>query len=239
LALICERVSGQSFAGFCQSRIFDPLEMTRSFINDSFVKLIPGRAGGYYEETGRWFNAPLTDTVIGPTNVYSTVEDLAKWDENFYTGKVGGLDVIERVHRPGRLNDGTEVDYAFGLMVGPMHQHRGWLMIEHGGGQGGYGSHMVRFPELHLSVVVLFNHFLWEMREYAIKVADLFLEDKTEQHTAADESAAQVETAPPLTLSVEQLKKRRARISTSIALLCARSPLLKVDFSMEGSIWCR
>ena len=48
LAQICERVSGQSFATFCQERIFDPLGMTRSVINDSFWKIIPGRAQGYY-----------------------------------------------------------------------------------------------------------------------------------------------------------------------------------------------
>jgi CubicO group peptidase (beta-lactamase class C family) len=208
LALICERVSEQSFDGFCRRRIFDPLGMTRSFINDSFVKVIHDRASGYYVEADRCFNAPLTNTVVGPSNVYSTVEDLVKWDESFYTGKVGGLAVIERLHRPGRLNDGTELDYAFGLMVGPMHQHRGWMMVEHGGGQGGYGSHMVRFPELHLSVVVLFNHFLWEMREYAIKVADLFLEDNTEQRTAADEPASADKAVAPATIDVVQLKEK-------------------------------
>ncbi len=95
LALICEQVSGQSFATFCHERMFGPLGMTRSVVNDSFVKLIPGRALGYYDdEQGNWFNAPLTDSVIGPTNVYTTVEDLVKWDENFYTGEIGGRAVI-------------------------------------------------------------------------------------------------------------------------------------------------
>lgn len=50
LALICEQVSGQSFATFCHERMFGPLGMTRSVINDSFVKLIPGRALGYYND---------------------------------------------------------------------------------------------------------------------------------------------------------------------------------------------
>ena len=178
LALICERVSGQSFAALCEERVFAPLEMTRTFINDSCYKLIPGRASGYYEnDDGSWANAPLVDSVVGPTNVYSTVEDLARWDENAYAGRVGGLAVVQRILKPGRLNDGTVLDYAFGLQVGPAHRHRGWQMIEHGGGQGGYGSWMVRFPERRLSVVVLFNLFLWSMRDYAIRVADLFLED--------------------------------------------------------------
>ena len=136
LALICERVSAQSFAAFCQERIFGPLGMTRSCVNDSFVKLLPGRALGYYEDgQGKWLNAPLTDSVVGPTNVYTTVEDLIKWDENFYTGQVGGHAVIERMQQPGHLNDGTELDYAFGLTVGPAHRYRGWQVVEHGGGR--------------------------------------------------------------------------------------------------------
>ena len=104
-------------------------------------------------------------------------DDLALWDENFYTARVGGKDVIERMQISGTLNDGTELDYAFGLEVGPAHTHRGWQLVEHGGGHGGYCNHMLRFPELHLSVVVMFNHFLWNSRDYALKVADLFIQD--------------------------------------------------------------
>jgi len=208
LALICEQISGQLFAAFCQERLWGPLGMTRTVINDSFFKVIPGRALGYYDEQGSWFNAPLTDSVVGPTNVYTTVEDLARWDENFTSGKVGGLAVIERIQQPGRLNDGTELDYAFGLMVGPAHEHRGWQVVEHGGGQGGYGSWMMRFPELHLSIVVLFNHFLWNMQDYAIKVADLFLEEKMAPKPRVEQTATPQQTAEPVELSAEQLEKR-------------------------------
>jgi CubicO group peptidase (beta-lactamase class C family) len=73
LARICGRISGQPFATFCQERIFGPLGMARSVVNDSFFKIIPGRALGYYDaEQGRWLNAPLTDSVVGPTNVYTS-----------------------------------------------------------------------------------------------------------------------------------------------------------------------
>jgi CubicO group peptidase (beta-lactamase class C family) len=208
LAKICERVSGQSFTEFSKRRIFDPLGMTHSFIHDSVFMIIPGRAQGYYDDQTGWFNAPLTDCVVGPTNVYTTVEDLTLWDENFYSGQVGGQAVIEQMHQPGRLNDGSELDYAFGLMVGPTHAHRGWQVVEHGGGQGGYGAWMLRFPELHFSVVVLFNHFLWEMRDYAVKVADLFLEDREAARMPPDEPAAPEEAAPSVELASEQLKAK-------------------------------
>jgi len=70
---------------------------------------------------------PLTGTrCVTPTNVYTTVQDLVKWDENFYPGRVDGLAFIKQMERSGRLNDGMEVDYAFGLMVGAAHQQPGW-----------------------------------------------------------------------------------------------------------------
>jgi len=208
LAHICEQVSGQSLAAFSQERIFGPLGMDRTVINDSFFKLIPGRALGYYDEApGKWFNAPLTDSVVGPTNVYSTVQDLARWDENAYTGQVGGHAVVERMVQPGRLNDGTELDYAYGLMVGPAHQHRGWQVVEHGGGQGGYGCWMARFPEAHFSVVVLFNHFLWEMQDYALKVADLFLAEKAAP-VVVEEQVSPEATVAPIQLRLEQLQRK-------------------------------
>lgn len=207
LAVICERVSGQSFAAFCQERIFDPLGMTHSYVNDFFMKLIPGRARGHYADgEGGWINVPVTDCVVGPTNVWTTVEDLALWDENFYTGKVGGRRMIERLQQPGRLNDGSELDYAFGLMVGPAHRHRRWDVVEHGGEQGGYSSWMVRFPELHLTVVVLFNLFMWEMREYAIKVADLFVEDRTAREAVSPEAQGPQPTVP-IELSEAKLRE--------------------------------
>jgi CubicO group peptidase (beta-lactamase class C family) len=210
LAQICERISGQPFGAFCQERIFEPLGMRNSVINDFHMKLIPGRARSYYEDgQGGWLNAVSADSTAGPTNVYTTVEDLVRWDENFYTGQVGGQAVIERVHQPGRLNDGTELDYAFGLEVGPEHQHRGWQVVEHGGEHGGHSSWMVRFPELHLSVVVLFNHFLWEMREYAIKVTDLFLQGKaTTRQVSCGEAAVPPQSKTPIESSADELEAK-------------------------------
>jgi CubicO group peptidase (beta-lactamase class C family) len=226
LAQICARASGQSFAAFCQERIFGPLAMTCSVVNDSYFKLIPGRALAYYDDEGAWLNAPLTDSVVGPTNIYTTVEDLARWDENFYTGAVGGQAVVEMMHQLGRLNDGTELDYAFGLEVGPRHRHRGWQMVEHGGNQGGYSSWLMRFPELHLSVVVLFNHFLWNMREYALQVADLFLEDNPAGPPAAGEAAAPA----VVELGAEQLA---ARAGTYFS---ARRAALRQITCVEGQL---
>ena len=86
-----------------------------------------------------------------------------------------------------------------------MNKYRGWRLVEHGGGQGGYTNHMLRLPELHTSVVVLFNNFQWGSRDYALKVADLFIEDHPNQ-----EVRPQGETVPvkPVEVKLEELEAK-------------------------------
>jgi CubicO group peptidase (beta-lactamase class C family) len=211
LALICARVSGESFAEFCRQQIFEPLGIASTVVNEDYFKIIPRRASGYYGEEGDWFNAPLTDSVIGSTNVYTTVEDLALWDENFYTAQVGGQRVIDQLDEPGHLEDGTQTDYAFGLMVGPTHQHRGWQVVEHGGGQGGYVCHMARFPELHLSVAALFNCYLWNARDKTLQVADCFLEEKQPRETPPASTITTTAHPAGTELTAEQLQPKTGK----------------------------
>ncbi|UCG25769.1 MAG: beta-lactamase family protein, partial [Chloroflexota bacterium] len=198
LARIVERVTSQPFATFCRERIFEPLGMKDTHIHDKPWLIIPNRAQSYWlDDDGKVFNALLADGVCGPTNVYTSIEDLAFWDENFYSGKVGGAELIEQMQQPGRLNDGTELDYAFGLMVG--HRHRGLNLVEHGGGQGGYVSALVRFLEVHLSVAMLCNLFNWQVRHDALQVADIFLdalgygESEAPERTAGEADRPRIE----------------------------------------------
>ena len=67
---------------------------------------------------------------------------------------------------------------------------------------------MVRFPELHLSVVVLFNHFLWNMRDYAIKVADLFMVDRPGEQATTERLSDLAPAAAPIDLSQDELEQK-------------------------------
>lgn len=183
LAKIIELVSQQSFANFCHEQIFQPLGMAHTVIQDDPFLLIPNRAQSYWQDdNGRLFEAPLPDGVVGPTNVYTSVEDLALWDENFYTGQVGGKLLVAQMLQRGSLNDGTVLDYAYGLVHGP--EYRGLNIIEHGGGHGGYVSALIRFPQVHLSTIVLCNVFSWQARQYALQMADIVLDQIVPEKTA-------------------------------------------------------
>lgn len=176
LAEVVARVSGTSLAEFSRRRIFEPTGMNDTLVMDDVSMVVPNRALGYYEDARRWHNLPLTDSVVGPTNVWSTAEDMARWLVNFRTRNVGGPEVWTRLLAPGTLADGSSLGYAGGLVVGPDAVYRGRPVVKHGGQHGGYCTSMHWFPEDDLGIALMFNHFQIETRDQLLRVADLYLE---------------------------------------------------------------
>ena len=154
LSIVVKRASGQSLREFADARIFKPLGMTHTEFRDDHTAIIPQRAIGYQAvSSGYRMSQPAFD-VVGDGGAYSTVADLAKWDENFTTGRVGGRSGIAEMQRAGQLNDGQPISYALGLTIGQLH---GLATYSHGGSYGGYRSETLRIPERHLSVITLCN----------------------------------------------------------------------------------
>jgi CubicO group peptidase (beta-lactamase class C family) len=154
LAVVVQRVSGKSLRDYAAEHIFRPLGMTHTEFRDDHHRLIAQRAVGYQPADGSFRISQPEFDVVGDGGLYSTVEDLAKWDDNFRTGRVGGKDGIALLQEPGRLGNGQTIPYALGLTVS---QTRGLKMYAHRGAYGGYRSALVRYPEKGLSVITLCN----------------------------------------------------------------------------------
>jgi CubicO group peptidase (beta-lactamase class C family) len=176
LGLIVKRISGKSLDAFCRERMFQPLGMTSTHFHDDNRKIVPNRSYSYQpNRDGGFVNSPLQYANVGATSLFTTVEDLALWDQNFYDGRVGGPTVLARMLEKGKLNDGKEIDYACGLELG---EYRGRKTVKHNGGDAGYRCTLVRFPEQRFSVIVLSNLASFDPEGMAYKVADLYLRDK-------------------------------------------------------------
>jgi CubicO group peptidase (beta-lactamase class C family) len=156
MALIVKRVSGMSFREFTTKNIFEPLGMTNTHFRDDHAEIIKNNAYGYQQENpSAPFRLSVTNfDTVGATSLHTTVEDLAKWDENFYHPTVGGQALVDQMLQRGKLNNGEELDYAFGLVYG---KYKGLKTIGHGGADAGYRSDITRFPDQHFSVTVLCN----------------------------------------------------------------------------------
>jgi hypothetical protein len=154
-------------------RIFRPLGMTSTHFHDSHETVVKNRAYAYAPGSmGIYSLTALNYANAGATSLFTTAEDMAKWALNFEDCKVGGKAVIDQMHEVGVLNNGTKLNYAFGLTIG---KYKGFSIVEHGGGDAGYRSHILRFPEQRLAVIVHSNHAVSNPGGLSRQVADLYL----------------------------------------------------------------
>jgi CubicO group peptidase (beta-lactamase class C family) len=173
MAQIVERVSGKSFREFARERIFEPLGMENTFFHDDHLEVIKNRVSGY-ERKGDSFrlNAMQNFDNVGSGGLRSCIDDLVKWDRNFYEPRIGGKNFLQAMLTRGKLNDGTELTYAFGLVID---RYKGLPAIRHGGAMMGFRTHLIRFPEQQFSVICLGNVAQLQPGTMVQQIADIYL----------------------------------------------------------------
>lgn len=152
---VVRRVSGQGLPEFARARIFGPLGMAHSaYLLPQAI--VPHHATAYGRAAGgSWnLNEPTSEMDHGPGSVNSSVEDLANWNGNLVTHRVGGDAGWETMVRLGLLNNGDSVPYGLGVQRRPF---RGQDAISHQTRFWGYHSSFVHFPAFGGGVAVLCN----------------------------------------------------------------------------------
>jgi CubicO group peptidase (beta-lactamase class C family) len=200
LAQIVARVSGQSLRNFTTTRIFAPLGMKNTHFRDDFDEIVRNLAYGYVPSGDAYRLSVTNFDTVGATSLLTTVEDLALWDENFYTARVGGPALIQQLQERGKLNNGKQIDYAAGLVVG---KYRGLNTVDHGGADAGYRSDMIRFPDQHFTVACLCNLGPADPSDLARKVAEIYL--GSDMQPAESTRAGE---AKPVILTPEQMQAK-------------------------------
>jgi len=177
LAEIVKRLTKKSLREFTDERIFKPLGMDHTHFHDDRTEVVKNRATPYF--LGEFseifiYRDILSDSaniqkgfktapesyvfdLVGQSQLYTTVEDLYLWDRNFYTGEVGGNELMDLLLKRSSFNDGKENKYGFGLVHGKYGQ-AGLKTISHTGGTNGYLSNFIRFPEEEFSLIFITNN---------------------------------------------------------------------------------
>jgi CubicO group peptidase (beta-lactamase class C family) len=175
LGVVVQRITGKTLREFAAEQFFSPLGMSSSQFHDDHNEPVHGRAAAYSpvpSAPGTWRINIWNNDIVGQGGLMTTMEDLQKWDENFYTGKVGGPGFLKRQLARGKLNNDSTLAYAFGLEVGA---YRGLPMVEHSGSTGGYRTDLARFPSAHTSVATMCNVSNADAVGLAHRVADIVL----------------------------------------------------------------
>jgi len=176
LGQIVQKVSGMSLAKFAQKEIFEPLNMSNTHFFDDNSMVIKHRASGYIpSRSGTFFNLLSTRENVGDGGGYTTVEDMKKWDDEFYEQKVLNASFWKLMTTRGVLNNGETITYASGL---ELKEYKGLKTIDHGGRAPGYWSNILRFPEQKLTVIVFTNREDANATPLGYRIADLFLKNK-------------------------------------------------------------
>lgn len=175
LGLIIERVSGATFGEFLAENIFDPLEMTNAVVRDHPNLVIPDRAVGYRPGSGgeEWIENDdhPGNWIVGAGGVYASLNDFFAWDQALYKESLVGHETLEEAFTPATLNDGDLSEYGFGW---GLQDRLGRRAVQHGGSWVGFRTHIVRFLEERLTVIVLSNATA-SAGDLADEVARIFL----------------------------------------------------------------
>jgi CubicO group peptidase (beta-lactamase class C family) len=183
LAMIVEKVSGKPFGEFLQERIFAPLKMTNTIAYEKGKNEVPHRAYGHTmnEKDAGWQETDQSPTsaVLGDGGIYSSLDDLAKWDralrEHTLLSAAEMKPALTPVHpsgAPEKTSDRPAPSYGFGWFLDP---YRGHKRMSHDGGTIGFRTTIQRFTDDALTIIVLANRTDINPEELALKVADLYL----------------------------------------------------------------
>jgi CubicO group peptidase (beta-lactamase class C family) len=181
LAMIVEKVSGKSFGQFLQERIFTPLKMKNTLAYEKSKNEVPHRAYGHSKNDGSWQQTDQSPTsaVLGDGGIYSSLDDLAKWDRALRDHTLfseaemrPALTAAQPREGPAKFPDGPAVSYGFGWFVDPYQGHK---RMSHDGSTIGFRTTIQRFLDDKLTIIVLANRTDINPEELALKVADLYL----------------------------------------------------------------
>jgi CubicO group peptidase (beta-lactamase class C family) len=177
LSLIVERVSGQKFPDFLKERIFTPLGMDNSVAFINGYNRIPRRAFGYKKENSEFIfsDQSRTSAVLGDGGIYTSIVDMKIWDDALNNSALLSPEVLIESWTKGETNNNEQFDYGYGWRIS---EYNGEYLNYHTGGTCGFSNVYMRFPEHHLSVLVLINIGDYPAFEMGKKVADVFLSGK-------------------------------------------------------------
>ena len=175
-AELVQRVTGQALPSFTRQNLFEPLGMRSTVFSDDHGLVLKNRAASYEPaENGGYRCLLAANSVLGSAGVLTTVEDLYRWDQNFYDARVGGPEFIRLMTTPAHFNDGRQVPYSAGLIHSEI---CGQKAISHGGVEFGYRSNTLRFPERRLSIMCLANLSTFRPAEISEQIAGLLLSEQ-------------------------------------------------------------
>lgn len=154
LAAIVEKASGMKFENFMQKEVFRPLGMTHTWVYNGTNTALTEKVAIGYTAGRRVVANSYLNGATGDKGVYSTVEDMFKWDRALYSGKIVKTTTLEEAFQPANKEMKRE-NYGYGWRLKTL--DCGQPVVYHGGWWHGYKSYFMRNRKDQSTVIVLTN----------------------------------------------------------------------------------
>jgi CubicO group peptidase (beta-lactamase class C family) len=156
LARVIEKVTDMPYSEFMERYMFRPLGMRHTFVYDPFKGLPPNATISYKHN---WIREPdmFADGVQGDKGIYSTVEDMYRWDQSLYTNRLLKTETIDLAYGPCSFEKKGIKNYGLGWRM--LCYPNGSKIIYHNGWWHGNNTSFYRFIKDNLTIVVLGNRF--------------------------------------------------------------------------------
>jgi len=180
LALVIEKVTGQSYHTYLEETFFKPLQMTDTYI---FSQADFDRSMPSFEWNNRKYGLEFMDLVYGDKNVYSTVRDMLKWDQAMYDGKLFSAETLQAAFTGYSYEKAGQRNYGLGWRMTEV--DNGKKIIYHNGWWHGNNTVFIRLPEEKATIIVLGNKYNRNIY-HAKQLCDLFGDYKQSHNNFQD-----------------------------------------------------
>lgn len=161
LALIVERITKTPFKSYLKTNIFEKLSMSHTFLYDKkVIDTVSNRALSYQIYKGKkqanWkqIDEDVKDDILGDKGVFSTIDDLYKWDRALYDNRLVSASTINEAYEETTLNNKKTREYGYGWRI---KNDKGLKIIYHNGWWHGYKTSITRFIEDKNTIIILNN----------------------------------------------------------------------------------
>lgn len=223
-ALIVERTSGKDFDRFMQDNVFGPLGMTRTLVRPTPEFIVPDMSEGYTPGERGFRQTGDLGASTGAGGIYSTVQDLQRWVQNYSDPQVGSRESLDQMMTSYVLTDGDTTGYGFGLSID---DHNGLRRVHHGGADLSHRSQLIYYPEIDAGITVQSNHGGFNTG-VASELAEAFFEDAMESEDDVV-AVADGEGFDPATYDPSRFDEFAGRYSLDAA------PGVTLTFTREGA----
>ncbi len=184
LVKIIETVTDTTINYWMHENIFIPIGMNNTFYIEDISETIKNEAKSYAYSDQSYLHIYNKLNAPGSSSLRSNMADMSKWIMNFYTKRIGGDNVFNRMIQKGKLNDNKTIGYAYGIFISEINGQKAYT---HDGGWAGFRTGTVFFPESSIGIVLLSNDALFRPTKAMKDIAEIIFA-KSEKNETSSES---------------------------------------------------